>query len=295
MSSDEREAKTGLCLAGLQASEFELLDYRGQQESFVYKFVRHPSYSKPLQGAFSLSKLSVSDLILVSLNEGARIAIASGKIKDISDTEIIIRANGPIKLETEEIFRLDKDFSMLGKKSVMANLSRLFVSPDTHEHSNILEDDRLRMQNHRDMIVDLKAPKFAPLDSMTTQIITNAMNESSLNAGQQKAIFGAVSAQNYSLMLGMPGTGKTKTISKLVMILKTLGKSVLVTSYTHSAVDNILLKLKVDEFNFDFTLKTCSRIIMYLLYAWGNLTVWHQRFDHTILIRSVLQQILSKR
>ena len=38
--------------------------------------------------------------------------------------------------------------------------------------------------------------------------------------------------------------GKTSTIVTLVQALVVLGYSVLLTSYTHSAVDNILLKLK---------------------------------------------------
>ena len=38
--------------------------------------------------------------------------------------------------------------------------------------------------------------------------------------------------------------GKTSTIVALVKVLNELGYSVLLTSYTHSAVDNILLKLK---------------------------------------------------
>ena len=54
----------------------------------------------------------------------------------------------------------------------------------------------------------------------------------------------AVSAKDYALILGMPGTGKTTTISCLVQELVTQGRSVLVTGYTHLAVDNILLKLK---------------------------------------------------
>ena len=38
--------------------------------------------------------------------------------------------------------------------------------------------------------------------------------------------------------------GKTTAISELVQALVRTGSSVMVTSYTHSAVDNILLKLK---------------------------------------------------
>lgn len=50
-------------------------------------------------------------------------------------------------------------------------------------------------------------------------------------------------AEDYTLILGLPGTGKTSTIAVAVMQLLALGKSVLVTSYTNSALDNILLKL----------------------------------------------------
>ena len=42
---------------------------------------------------------------------------------------------------------------------------------------------------------------------------------------------------------GMPGTGKTSTISCLVQLLAGRGQSVLLTAYTHSAVDNLLAKL----------------------------------------------------
>ena len=65
-----------------------------------------------------------------------------------------------------------------------------------------------------------------------------------LNSDQKNAVSKALSAQDYALILGMPGTGKTTTIACLVRVLVASGKSVLLTSYTHTAVDNILLKLK---------------------------------------------------
>ncbi len=52
-----------------------------------------------------------------------------------------------------------------------------------------------------------------------------------------------MSAKDYSIIQGFPGTGKTSTIVFIVRLLVALGKRVLVTSYTHAAVDNILLKL----------------------------------------------------
>ncbi len=56
-------------------------------------------------------------------------------------------------------------------------------------------------------------------------------------------------AKHYALILGMPGTGKTTTIVKIVKSLLKQNKTVLLTSYTHSAVDTLLIKLlDVKEF-----------------------------------------------
>lgn len=45
-------------------------------------------------------------------------------------------------------------------------------------------------------------------------------------------------------MIGLPGTGKSHTLVNLIHILTVMKKSILITSHTNSAVDNILLRLK---------------------------------------------------
>ena len=50
-------------------------------------------------------------------------------------------------------------------------------------------------------------------------------------------------AQDYTIVQGLPGSGKTSTIAFVARLLAAHGKRVLVTSYTHAAVDNVLLKL----------------------------------------------------
>ena len=50
--------------------------------------------------------------------------------------------------------------------------------------------------------------------------------------------------KDYTLILGMPGTGKTSTMVHAVKALLMRGASILLTSYTNSAVDNLLIKLK---------------------------------------------------
>ena len=53
-----------------------------------------------------------------------------------------------------------------------------------------------------------------------------------------------LTAKDYTLILGMPGTGKTSTMVHAVKALLMRGASILLTSYTNSAVDNLLIKLK---------------------------------------------------
>lgn len=48
----------------------------------------------------------------------------------------------------------------------------------------------------------------------------------------------------------MPGTGKTSTVATLIRLLVLMGRSVLVTSHTHSAVDNLLLLLHKNGVDF---------------------------------------------
>ena len=52
-----------------------------------------------------------------------------------------------------------------------------------------------------------------------------------------------LAAEDYTLVLGMPGSGKTSTVVSAVRALMAAGRSVLLTAYTNSAVDNIALKL----------------------------------------------------
>lgn len=54
----------------------------------------------------------------------------------------------------------------------------------------------------------------------------------------------AMLAEDYTVIKGYPGSGKTSTIAAMVRMFRNRGLSVLLTSYTNAAVDNVLLKLK---------------------------------------------------
>ncbi|KAJ1856993.1 DNA replication endonuclease-helicase Dna2 [Coemansia sp. RSA 1822] len=128
-----------------------------------------------------------------------------------------------------DVFRIDKDEMNSAMSRVRANVMRLFVGS--------------MALRHRRLIVDLQAPAFLPVTERAELLVRSAQREQQLNGGQVLVLRRVLSADDYALVMGMPGTGKTTTIAALVRVLVSLGKSVLLASYTHAAVDNVLLKL----------------------------------------------------
>ena len=63
------------------------------------------------------------------------------------------------------------------------------------------------------------------------------------------AVIKSILANNYHLVLGIPGSGKTTAIVVLIKILAKMKKRVLVVSYTNNAIDNVLNTLKSTGFN----------------------------------------------
>lgn len=73
-----------------------------------------------------------------------------------------------------------------------------------------------------------------------------------LNGNQRDAVLRALTANEYLLLKGLPGTGKTQTLSALIRLLVLMKKSILITSHTHSAVDNLLLRLRKCDDQIEF-------------------------------------------
>ncbi|XP_078421971.1 DNA replication ATP-dependent helicase/nuclease DNA2 isoform X2 [Cetorhinus maximus] len=133
----------------------------------------------------------------------------------------------------ETVFRLDHDEGVGNMSTHLGNLSKLMEQSAV---SNKL----------RDLIIGLRPPQFIPylstvLPREAKETVANILR--GLNKPQKQAMKRVLLSKDYTLIVGMPGTGKTTTICTLVRILHACGFSVLLTSYTHSAVDNILLKL----------------------------------------------------
>lgn len=70
---------------------------------------------------------------------------------------------------------------------------------------------------------------------------------SELNPDQQSALSNSLSSHPYALIHGMPGTGKTRVIALLTRILVSQGKRVLITCFTHLALNNLEKRLEIDK------------------------------------------------
>jgi len=140
--------------------------------------------------------------------------------------------------------RLERDLSQLyGQESfIMDKHESQSFATFNFTNLGLLLSDGERFQELRDIIVAKKQPeqhKVLPKIILTK----GAPMLLQLNKVQKTAALRALTTSSHLLIKGLPGTGKTQTLVSLVRLLHLLGKSVLITAQTHSAVDNLLLRL----------------------------------------------------
>ncbi|KAJ1938921.1 DNA replication endonuclease-helicase Dna2, partial [Linderina macrospora] len=309
MSAEQREAQTGRCLANmaLEPGSFEDSGVFGSYSRYKQALV--PAGGEPRASMLD-SQLSVGDPIIISSEKG-HYAFALGYILSFEFNRVVVAINLPVRgipqrldgfdpqrnqdfapimeirarhtargLEDETVvhplvpegaamaemtFRLDKDEMSNGMSRIRANIMRMFVEKNGDRKA-------------RARIVDLEQPSFVALEESVEARVATAQQADSLNAGQVRVLRRVLAAEDYALVMGMPGTGKTTTIAALVDVLVSLGKSVLLASYTHVAVDNILLKLderKVPFVRLGNTTKVDPRIHKYTP-SNANLSSVHQ-------------------
>ncbi|TCK06705.1 IGHMBP2 family helicase [Phorcysia thermohydrogeniphila] len=93
-----------------------------------------------------------------------------------------------------------------------------------------------RQREIRNIILGLKEPE--PAEEVEFELVDKRLNET-----QVKAVKRALGAKDFYLIHGPPGTGKTSTITELIVQLVKQGKKVLATADSNIAADNILLNL----------------------------------------------------
>lgn len=275
----ESRASDGQCFGGMIVVEkLESSDGASRICTHQYKLKRSQDTDSDY---FLKSCMCVGDSIVVS-SESGHIALAAGFLMQIEADHVVIGTDRtldafPARLQDfnadrnqnhsglvefsnrprpgrhqertarkldHVLYRLDKNDWLSGMSSARFNVLNLFLASGDCKSRSLVVDLRppVFVANWR---AQLKMEECAKFDLFMA--LFNSLN---INSDQRAALEQVFSARDYSLILGMPGTGKTTTIAALVAMLAILGKSVLLTSYTHSAVDNILIK--VAEMNVAF-------------------------------------------
>jgi DNA replication ATP-dependent helicase Dna2 len=169
------------------------------------------------RGTGAVSKIRVGDVVLASDGDpvGGNAELARvARLGSADENEIVVTADEPVELR-----RLDVYPSELTTDRLLTALhdAVLTQSPDW-----------------KDPLFGRREPAF---DAPPETFIDN-------NAAQDEAVRRAVGAEDFALIHGPPGTGKTYTLASLVSELVDRGERVLVSAFTNRAVDNALEALE---------------------------------------------------
>lgn len=103
---------------------------------------------------------------------------------------------------------------------------------------------------HR-IIIDRALPTYTKvLPKVISTSGRSILNE--LNPIQRSAVLKALTVNDYLLLKGLPGSGKTQTLTAIIRLHVMMGKSVLITSHTNSAVDNVLIRMMKSDSSIKF-------------------------------------------
>ncbi|BDA50404.1 DNA replication ATP-dependent helicase/nuclease DNA2 [Coccomyxa sp. Obi] len=280
MPGEEREA-LGRCVAGLRltAERAKPPESPRDRGAWLLDFHRRGATSASTSAPrLEDSCLNEGDMVILSV-EGQHVAVARGVVVQLSGGSVTLStdkplppqfvrhlrsgdgaaarpggliggSHGPEGTPLQHSWRLDKDEVASVFVRLRRNLMGLFSGKSA------------RARRLRQLIVDLEPP-LTGSDAESAGLAarpaaaTGADPSNGLNAEQRRAVDRVLAARDYTLILGMPGTGKTSTIVAAVKRLVAQGSSVLIVAFTNrharpciawfrvsfSAVDNVLGKL----------------------------------------------------
>ncbi|WP_128476153.1 AAA domain-containing protein [Halorussus pelagicus] len=168
---------------------------------------------------------------------------AGGTVSKIREGDVVLASDGdPVNghAELARVERLDEEVVVTADEAV--ELRRLDVYPSelsadrmlTALHDALLKGDPRR----KDVLFGREDPEFS--DERETYIDNNEAQNDAVNL--------AVNAEDFALVHGPPGTGKTYTIARTIRALTERGNRVLLSAFTNRAVDNALEALREQGF-----------------------------------------------
>uniref|UniRef100_A0A8C5JC91 DNA replication ATP-dependent helicase/nuclease DNA2 n=1 Tax=Junco hyemalis TaxID=40217 RepID=A0A8C5JC91_JUNHY len=157
-------------------------------------------------GAIPGTNLLVGDRVVVSGEEKGLLGLATGYVREVSATKVsCLLGRNLSNLPKNTVFRLDHDEGDVGTGVPFKNLSKLMKDCPVSE----------RLRN---LIIDFQKPCFiqhlsSVLPPEAKETVANILK--GLNKPQKQAMKQVLLSKDYTLIVGMPGTGKTTTICAL--------------------------------------------------------------------------------
>jgi DNA replication ATP-dependent helicase Dna2 len=165
----------------------------------------------------AVSKIREGDRVLASDGHPTRGTAELATVTDLGE-EVVVVADEPIELR-----RLDVYPSEIGVDRQLTAL-----------HDAVLKGDADR----KDVLFGRREPAFS---GERGRYIDN-------NDAQNDAVNAAIRAEDFALIHGPPGTGKTYTLAHAVRALVDRGERVLLSAFTNRAVDNAIEALEAQGF-----------------------------------------------
>jgi DNA replication ATP-dependent helicase Dna2 len=167
--------------------------------------------SRPSSAA---SKIREGDRVLASDGDPVEGTAEMARVEHLGADRVVVTCDEPVDLR-----RLDVYPSELSVDRMLTAL-----------HDAVLKGDERR----KDLLFDRASPAFSGGDH---GLIPN-------NDAQNEAVNRALNAEDFALVHGPPGTGKTYTIATLIRAFVERGDRVLLAAFTNRAVDNALEALR---------------------------------------------------
>src|SRR6266496_5423865 len=191
-----------------------LIPYRLMESSDEKRYAPRDSYVFHLSGDYP-----VSEKMLVRLKETPDL---QGQIIAVKGNTITVKFHGMV------------DRLRIRRQGGFEPIMNSAVFRAQREAINILRKQQSRNVYLLDVLVDHQYQPFRRPEVSPSQ---------SLDAEQLEAFQRALTVPDLLLVLGPPGTGKTRTITEIAQACSTRRQRVLITSGTHKAVDNVLKRL----------------------------------------------------
>ncbi|EDW02974.1 DNA replication ATP-dependent helicase/nuclease DNA2 [Drosophila grimshawi] len=199
---------------------------RFQDGRFEHKLVLSAQADKDFN--LNLSGFELGEYVTVSCT--SRLAIAAGYITRLETRSLCVQLERDLgQRYTDESFIVDKHESQSFASFNYTNLALLLEASEKSAELRSIVVARTPPKQHK-VVPRIIGSKGGPMLRP-------------LNKVQQLAALRALTTSTHLLIKGLPGTGKTQTLVAIVRLLHLMERSVLITAQTHSAVDNLLLRL----------------------------------------------------